>query len=299
LETKTAVTSRRLEEFARLQRIENRSKISKKIMRNKGTVMGIAVLVFVIVLAVAGPLFVKYSYTEMTPDLLQAPSAKHLFGTDFFGRDTFARTLYAAKASLLISVAATFISAIIGVFLGMLSGYYGKTADRVIMGISDVFLAVPVLLFAVCIIAVFDRGTAVSIAAITIGFIPSFLRIARGQVLSLKRREFVTALNSMGISDFSVIFRHLLPNVIAPVVVMATISVGFAVIIESALAYIGMGVPIPGCSLGSLVMEGRSYITTGGWWLSTLPGCYIVLIVIGFNLFGDGLRDILDIHDIT
>jgi ABC-type dipeptide/oligopeptide/nickel transport system permease subunit len=292
------VTQAQLDEFARLQRIENRSKTTHKILRNKGTIAGILLLLIVFLLAIFGPMLVEYDYTEMTADLLEAPSLKHLFGTDFYGRDTFTRTLEAARTSLLIALCATFLSTLLGVFFGMISGFYGKSADRVIMGVSDIFMAIPVLLFAVCIIAIFGRSTMISIIAITVTSIPGVLRIARGQTLSLKQREFVLALRSMGIGNLRIIFKHLLPNVIAPVIVMSTISVGFAVMIESALAYIGMGVPIPGCSLGSLVMEGRSFVTTA-WWLSTLPGIYIALIVLGFNLFGDGLRDISDYHDIT
>ena len=298
METKTAFSTQQLEEFSRLQRIENRSKVTKKILRNKGTVTGIVLLLIIFVLVIFGPIIVPYHYAQMSPDTLQAPSSKHLFGTDIFGRDTLERTLIAAQVSLMIAISATVVSTVLGVTLGMISGYYGKATDRVIMGVSDVFLAIPVLLFAVCIIAVFGRGTMVSIMAIAVTFTPSTLRIARGQTLSLRRREFVLALKSMGISDFQIIFKHLLPNVVAPVVVMATISVGFGVMIESALSYIGMGVPIPGCSLGSLVMEGRSFITTH-WWISTLPGLFIAIIVLGFNLFGDGLRDVSDYHDIT
>ena len=298
METKTKITTAQLEEFARLQRIENRSKTTNKILRNKGTVAGIILLLIVFLLVIFGPLVIKYDYAEMSADMLQKPSGSHIFGTDVYGRDTFTRTLYAAGTSLIIAISATLGSTIIGVFFGMLAGYYGKGADRVIMGISDVLMAIPVLLFAVCIIAIFGRSMWMSIIAITATFIPSTLRIARGQALTLKRREFVLALKSMGIGDFQIMFRHLLPNVLAPVIVMATISVGFGVMIEASLAYIGMGVPIPGCSLGSLVMEGRSFITTA-WWLSALPGLFIVLIVLGFNLFGDGLRDVSDYHDIT
>jgi ABC-type dipeptide/oligopeptide/nickel transport system permease subunit len=292
------ISAARLEEFARLQRIENRSKTVKKIIRNKGTVCGIILLLTVFFLAIFGPLLVSYDYSEMSADVLQPPSAKHLLGTDVFGRDIFTRTLLAARTSLTIAMTATAISTMLGVFFGMLAGYYGRATDRVVMGLNDVFMAIPVLLFAVCIIAIFGRGTWISIIAISVTFMPSVLRIARGQALTLKQREFVLALKSMGIGNFRIMFRHLLPNVIAPVIVMSTISVGFGVMIESALAYIGMGVPIPGCSLGSLVLEGRSFVTTA-WWLSTLPGLFIVLIVLGFNLFGDGLRDVSDYHDLT
>lgn len=289
--------SREMEEFARMQRLENRSTSIRRIMRNKGTVTGLVLLLIMLVLVIFGPLISPYEYADIGADMLQKPSIRHLFGTDFYGRDTFTRTLYAARTSLLIAISATALSTVLGVILGMIAGYYGKAVDRTIMSVSDVFMAVPVLLFAVCIIAVLGKGTDKSVLAITVGFIPSTLRITRGQVLSLKEREFIEALRSMGINDLQIMYKHLLPNVIPPVIVMATISVGFAVMIESALAYIGMGVPMPGCSLGSLVMEGRSFVTTA-WWLSTLPGTFLIVIVLGFNLFGDGLRDISDYHAI-
>jgi len=297
METRSTITTAQLEEFSKLQRIENRSKITKKILRNKGTVTGIVLLFIIFFLAIFGPMIVPFGYAEMGPNILAAPSATHPFGTDIFGRDTFSRTLHAAATSLTIAMSATLISTVIGVTFGMISGYYGKMTDRIILGINDVFLAIPVLLFAVCIIAIFGRGTFVSIIAISAAFLPSSLRIARGQVLTLKQREFVLALKSMGISDFQIIFKHLLPNVMAPVIVMATISVGFGVMVEASLAYIGMGVPIPGASLGSLVMEGRPFIMTH-WWISALPGLFIAVIVMGFNLVGDGLRDVSDYHDI-
>jgi len=298
MESKLSFSAQQLEEFSKLQRAENRSKITKKIIRNKGTVTGLALLFIVFFLAIFGPMIVPFGYTEMSPNVLAAPSWQHPFGTDIFGRDTFSRTLHAAATSLTIAMSATLISTVVGVTFGMIAGYYGKMTDRIILGINDVFLAIPVLLFAVCIIAIFGRGTFVSIVAISAAFLPGSLRIARGQVLTLRQRDFVLALKSMGISDLQIIFKHLLPNVMAPVIVMATISVGFGVMVEASLAYIGMGVPIPGASLGSLVMEGRPFIMTH-WWISALPGFFITIIVIGFNLVGDGLRDVSDYHDIT
>ena len=298
MDTTSGINTARLEEFAKLQRIENRSRAVRKLFRNKGSVVGIILLLIIFLAAIVGPYLTGYDYMEMSIDVLQAPSSKHLFGTDFYGRDTLSRTLSAAGTSILISIIATGISTILGVSLGMISGFYGKAVDRIVSGFNDVLMAVPALLLVIMTVTVFGRSRVASIGAISIAFMPGTMRLSRGQVLSIKQREFVLALKSMGISDVQILYKHIMPNVMAPVIVSATITVGFGVMIESMLSYVGLGVPIPDCSLGSLIMEGRPFAMTA-WWLTTMPGLFIALIIMGFSLFGDGLRDVNDFRDLS
>ena len=294
----TGVTTNQLEEFAKLQRIESRSRAIRKLLRNKGSVVGMILLLIIFFSAIVGPYLTGYDYIEMSSDILQAPSSKHLFGTDFYGRDTLSRTLSAAGTSILISIIATGVSTILGVSLGMISGFYGKATDRIISGFNDVLMAVPALLLVIMTVTVFGRSRVASIGAISVAFMPGTMRLSRGQVMTIKQREFVLALRSMGISDIQILYKHIMPNVIAPVIVSATITVGFGVMIESMLSYVGLGVPIPDCSLGSLIMEGRPFAMTASW-LTTMPGVFIALIIMGFSLFGDGLRDVNDFRDLS
>jgi ABC-type dipeptide/oligopeptide/nickel transport system permease subunit len=228
---------------------------------------------------------------------LKPPSLEHPFGTDELGRDIFGRVIYGARVSLTVGVLAVSISVFIGVMLGAFSGYYGKLWDHLIMRFSDVFLAFPYILFAILILAVLPpsfRGVAPVVFAIGLLGWPTFARLFRSSVLSVKENDYVDAGRALGAGDARLMFRHIAPNAIAPVVVYATMSVGGAILTEAALSFLGLGIQPPDISWGQMIESGRPYLVTNPG-LVFWPGTAIVSTVLAFTLLGDGVRDALDV----
>lgn len=221
------------------------------------------------------------------------PSSDFLFGTDDFGRDIFSRVIYGARISLTISLLSVFIATLFGVVIGATAGYYGGWIDNVIMRCMDAVMGFPAILLAIAIMAV--RGGNLYNVVIALGFvyIPRFARIVRGSVLSLKEKEFVEASLAMGNSDLFIIFRHILPNCMAPLIVQGTISLAYAILAEAALSFLGLGAPPPAPSWGNILSDARNFMLDAPW-MTVFPGIAITLAVLGYNLFGDALRDVLD-----
>jgi peptide/nickel transport system permease protein len=231
---------------------------------------------------------------RLTPPMWSAGgSAAHPLGTDTLGRDVLSRLLYGARVSLLVGLTTVLISGVFGVALGVLGGFYGGWLDDVCMRAGDVQLAFPVLLLGVALLSVLGPGLGNLILVLTLSGWISYARIVRGETLSLKHREFVEAARALGALDGRLIWRHVLPNVWAPIAVVATFSVARTIIAEASLSFLGLGVPAPAPSWGAMLDEGRNYITTG-WWLALFPGTAILLVVLVINLVGDWLRDALD-----
>ncbi|GHF42670.1 peptide/nickel transport system permease protein [Deinococcus metalli] len=256
--------------------------------------LGFVLSVLVLVLGVfAGPLAPVDPFRQDILHRLSGPSAGHLLGTDQFGRDTLARLLYGYRSSLGVAFGAVGIALLIGGTLGILAAYVGGLLDRVVMRVMDVLLAFPVILLAIGIVAVIGPGPANSALAIGIVYIPTFARLLRAPALVLKSSEYVSAAQALGASDGRVIFRHILPNIVAVLLVQTSLALSTAILVEASLSFLGLGTRPPTPSLGLMLSEARSYLTLQPW-PAVFSGLAILVASLGFNLLGDSLRDVLD-----
>jgi peptide/nickel transport system permease protein len=253
------------------------------------------ILVTILILtAIFGPLLAPYDPNAIDmANRFAPPSLEHPFGTDDFGRDILSRVMVGARVSLMVGIIAVGLSASVGSFLGVLAGYTGRFTDEVIMRVMDILFAFPAILLAIAIMAALGRGVGNAMIAIGIVYIPIFARIARGSVLSVREAEFVDAARATGSSDSRIMYRHIFPNVLSPIIVEITLSLSFAILAEAALSFFGLGTQPPDPSWGRMLSEGRAYFQQSVW-LAIFPGLAIMLTVLGFNLLGDGLRDALD-----
>lgn len=266
----------------------------KRLKRNKRAIVGMIILLLIILGAllagVIGPEgFDEHDYTQ----IFQKPSWKHLCGTDNFGRDIFHRILYGGRISLVVGFCAVVVSVSLGTVLGSVAGYYGGAVDNIIMRFMDVMMAIPNTLLAIAVCAALGSGIDKMILAIAITAVPGHSRVVRSAVLSARHQEYIEAAVSNGASDARIIFKYILPNCLAPIIVQATMSVARAILSASSLAFIGLGVQQPTPEWGAMLSAGRNYIRDY-WWVITFPGVAIMLTIYGINLFGDGLRDALD-----
>jgi peptide/nickel transport system permease protein len=227
---------------------------------------------------------------------LQPPSAEHPFGTDNFGRDIFSRTLHAGKLDMMIGVLCVLFPWIVGVLLGCLAGYLGGALDTVIMRTVDVFTAFPFLVLAIAIIAILGPGMTSMVVALTLAGWTAYTRIVRGEILVVKKSEFIQAARALGYSSPRIMLRHVLPNVVTPAVIFAMADIILVILSTTALSFLGLGVQPPTPEWGSMIAEGRTFIMTA-WWIVTFPGLAIMLVGLGFSLFGDGLADLLRTED--
>jgi peptide/nickel transport system permease protein len=224
---------------------------------------------------------------------LQAPSLTHLLGTDQLSRDIFSRVLYGARISLSIGFLAVAISVSLGSLLGAVAGYLGGVVDTLIMRFTDMVLAFPRVVLLIVLVALFQPSIFLVVTALALTQWPSTTRVVRGEILTLREREFAEAARALGFSAPRIIFRHLLPNALAPIIVAATLGIGNTIVLEAGLSFLGLGVQPPTPSWGTMVAGGRNYLLDA-WWISTFPGLAIVAVVLGFNLVGDGVRDAMD-----
>jgi peptide/nickel transport system permease protein len=265
------------------------------LLRRKLAVIGAAIILLEVVAAIFGPLLVRYD--PMAPNfaaILQPPSADHWLGTDDLGRDILSRLLTGTRYSLLISVTAVTIAMIAGVCLGIMSGYVGGSIDEVLMRILDSFMALPSLVLALAIAAALGPGLANAMLAIAVASVPTYARLVRGQTLSIKENEYILAARATGVGSGRVVGRHILPNTLGPVIVQVSLGLGFAIITESSLSFIGLGIQPPIPTWGWMVQVGFQFLETAPWYVLA-PASAIFLAVLGFNLLGDGLRDALDV----
>ena len=264
--------------------------------KNRIAVIGAVVIVWVYLIALVTPLIAPYDPAMQGPLMgrLAAPGGEFLLGTDHLSRDVFSRMMYGARISLSIGFVAVGISVTIGTLLGAMAGYLGGWIDAVVMRFVDMVISFPRLVLLIAIVALFDTQSIFLIMAV-LGFTqwPGTARIVRGEVLSLREQEFVEATRALGFSRRRIILRHVIPNVLAPVIVTATLGIGNVIVLEAGLSFLGLGLQPPTPSWGSMVADGRDFLLNA-WWISTFPGLAIVLTVVAFNLVGDGLRDALD-----
>ena len=257
---------------------------------------GIAVVVIMALAALAAPLVATQDPLRIDlSNFLQKPSAEHWLGTDVQGRDIWARLVFGARVSLTVGLISQGIALMLGVTLGLLAGYYGRWVDELVMRLADVTLAFPTLLLLIAMVAAFQPSMLVVFATIGVVGWAGMARLVRGQVLVVRQLEYVQAIRALGAKDMRVILGHVLPNVIAPVVIAATLGVAGAIMAEAALSFLGLGVPPPTPSWGSMIADGRDLDQLRrAPWTSVFPGVAIGLAVLGFNLLGDALRDALD-----
>lgn len=264
------------------------------LLRNPLAVAAIVFLLLLLAAAVFGDALAPHDPTAASVrDRLQPPSTAHPFGTDELGRDIFSRVLVAASVSLQVGIIAVGIALTAGVTLGLLAGFYGGRSDDVIMRLMDMVFAFPAILLAIAVLAILGPGVRNAMIAIGIVFTPIFARVTRSRVLSVREEVYVRAARSIGASDLRLLATHVLPNVLAPIIVQASISLAFAILQEAALSFLGLGTQPPDPSWGRMLSEGRGFIQLA-WWMAVFPGLAILLTVMSFNFLGDGLRDALD-----
>jgi peptide/nickel transport system permease protein/dipeptide transport system permease protein len=292
---------------ATVRRRTPRQEAWRRFKRNDLALVGGAIAVGLIIIAVAAPLLAPHDPTATSIyDKLQAPSSDHLFGTDTLGRDVLSRIIYGARVSLLVGLAAIGLGAAIGVPLGAVSGYWsGRTVDEAIMRVMDILIAFPSLILAIAVMGALgirplEWGPVTVpnvykvIVVIGITLIPRFARVMRSSVLRERELQYVQAAECVGQSDARILISEVAPNAIVPIIVQATYYLAIAILVEAALSFLGIGVQPPTPTWGGMLSESRAYIISGEWWYSVFPGLAILLTMIAFNLLGDGLRDALD-----
>lgn len=255
--------------------------------------VGFLVTVLVVVLSLGAPLFTDTDPNKMTMTaILHAPSADHYFGTDDFGRDLFSRVLYGGRISIMVGVLVSVLTAVFGILIGTAAGYYPRF-DNWIMRVMDIFMAFPSILLAIGIMAILGPQLSNIIIALVVTYTPRTARVVRGEILAMKDEEFVRAARSIGMRDRRIIARHLLPNIMGPLLVQQTFILAIAILAESGLNFLGVGVPPDVPTLGGILSDARTFLRTANW-MAFFPGLFISMLVLGFNLLGDGLRDVFD-----
>jgi len=267
-----------------------------RLLRNGIAVAGLVLILLYVFISVISFFWLPFDPLAMdAKQILQSPSFStgHIFGTDEFGRDILSRIMKGTSVSFIISISATSLGAVIGIFMGVWAGYLGGKADNIIMRFADILFSFPSLLLAIFIMAILGEHTYNVVLAIGIVYIPQFARISRGAIIALKGNEFIRAAKSNGAGRSYILVHHLLPNITAPLIVQISLSLSTAILLESALSFLGLGVQPPNPSWGNMLSSARKVMMFAPW-TAVYPGLAIVLLVLGFNLLGDGLRDMLD-----
>ena len=272
------------------------AEIWQRLLRNKMAMLGLAILAILALLAIFADVIADYDtmvVAQNIPELLQGPSAAHWFGTDEFGRDIFARIIHGGRVSLVVGLISVSVSLLAGGSLGAFAGFYGGRVDNVIMRVMDIFLAVPSILLAITIVAALGTNLVNVMLAIGVSGIPTFARIVRAAVMGVKDQEFVESARAIGETNTAIIFREILPNCMAPIIVQSTLSVASAILSTASLSFIGLGVQPPDPEWGAMLSSGRNFLRDA-MHITLFPGLAIVVTILALNLLGDGLRDALD-----
>jgi peptide/nickel transport system permease protein len=261
---------------------------------NPVTVVSAVILAAVILIAVGAKWIAPYGINDVdVPSALRGPSGSHWFGTDELGRDVLSRVLVAIAASMQVAVVSVAFAVVVGVTIGVVAGYRGGWLDTVFMRVVDVMFAFPVLLLALAIVAILGPGVTTTMLAIGVVYTPIFARVARASTLGVRVEPFVEVSRTMGTGHAYILIRHVLPNIAGPLIVQTSLSLAFAILSEAALSFLGLGIQPPEPSLGRMIFDSQGFVTLA-WWMAVFPGAAIFVIVLAFNLVGDGLRDVLD-----
>lgn len=272
------------------------AEITRMLAKNRMAMLGLIILIILVLLALFADIIADYETVVIKQNLsnrLAPPSSQNWLGTDEFGRDIFARLIHGARVSLKVGILAVGLSIVIGGTLGAISGFYGGFIDNVIMRAMDIFLAVPSILLAIAIVSALGPSIINLMIAISISSVPRYARIVRASVLSIRDQEFIEAAKAIGASNARIIFKHIIPNSLAPVIVQGTLGVAGAILSTAGLSFIGLGIQPPDPEWGSMLSGGRQYLRYA-WWVTTFPGVAIMITILSLNLLGDGLRDALD-----
>lgn len=268
--------------------------VLKTLSRNKMAIFGLIILLLLLIMGILADFIAPYDYAKQDlANAFQHPNAKHLFGTDEFGRDIFSRIIYGARTSLLVGFVSVGIAVVVGGALGAVAGYYGKRIDNFIMRLMDVLLAIPQTLLAIAIVAALGTGLTNLMIAVGISAVPTYARIVRASVLTIREEEYIEAAKASGTTNVRIIVRHILPNCIAPVIVQVTLGMAGAILTAAGMSFIGLGIQPPNAEWGNMLSTGRDYIREYSY-MTMFPGLAIVITVLSLNLLGDGLRDALD-----
>jgi peptide/nickel transport system permease protein len=266
----------------------------KRFARHKLAVAGLITFLLLVLVSVLAPKLAPYDPNKQDwKARLQPPSAVHLFGTDEFGRDLFSRTLYGGRVSLAAGVVPVALGASAGTLIGLTAGFLGGRWDQLLMRLLDILLAFPGIFLALAVVGTLGPGLFNAMLAVAVVSIPGYARVVRGQVLTLRERDFVTAATAAGAGNLRILLRHLLPNILSPLLVQATLSIGFAILTTAGLSFLGLGTQPPTSDWGEMLASGRQYLPDA-WWLEVFPGIFVMLAVLSVNLLGDGLRDFMD-----
>jgi peptide/nickel transport system permease protein len=266
----------------------------RRLLRDPGTIGALLVLLLILASAVGAPLLPLANPIQVdSPHALYSPGTPFLFGSDQYGRDVFSRVVYGGRISLLVGPIAVIIALVPGVTVGLIAGYYGRWVDTLLMRVIDVMLAFPGILLALGIVAVLGPSLTSLMVAVGISTIPTYARLTRASVLSARENLYVDAARVVGAPDIAILLRHILPNVVAPLIVVSTLGVGAAILVAATLSFLGLGSQPPTPEWGRMLSEGRQYLREQ-WWIATFPGLAIMLTVLALNVLGDGLRDVLD-----
>ncbi len=272
----------------------NKHRAWNKFKHNRIAMTGAALVLLFVLLALFAPLIATHGpFDTSFTTIRKAPSMAHWLGTDELGRDVFSRLVYGARASLLVGLVSVVIALVVGVPFGLMAGYFGGWTDSAISRFTEALLAIPFLILAIALAAFLGPSLVNAMVAIGVSAAPKFIRLTRGQVLSIKNEDFVQSTRALGASDTRIIIMHILPNVVPPLIVQATITIATAIIAEASLSFLGLGLQPPNPSWGSMLNTAKNFMTQAPW-MSIFPGSAIFLVVLGFNLLGDGLRDALD-----
>jgi peptide/nickel transport system permease protein len=266
----------------------------RRFVRNQAAPIGVLIVLACVIVALLAPAVVPHDVRSMRPqDALRAPGRGYIFGTDEFGRDVFSRVLLGSRISLLVAFLSVLTALLLGTPLGLCAGFYGGWWDAVSMRVMDILFAFPAILLALAIMAVLGTGLGNLVLAIGIVYTPQFARVSRAAALTVRSVEYVDAARALGVGNIRIIRRHLIPNVLAPIIVQVSLSLSLAILSESTLSFLGLGTQPPTPSWGNMLSEGRQFMELAPW-NAVFPGVAIMVAVLGFNLLGDGLRDLLD-----
>lgn len=268
----------------------------RRLLKNKGAVIGMIFMILLLILALSGDLLYDYDTEIIGMNMSEArlaPSPEHFFGTDQLGRDVFSRIVYGTRYSLIIGVGSVAVGLLVGLITGSLAGFYGGMWDQLVMRANDILYSIPNIMLAVVIVQVLGTSVLSLVIALSISSATSFAKITRAAVMTIRGQEYVESAYAMGLPTWKIILRHIIPNCLSPIIVQVTLAIGSNIIAASSLSFLGVGVPIPTPEWGTMLSDGRQFIRSEPW-MCVFPGIAIMLTVLALNLMGDGLRDALD-----